>query len=56
MDYTIQEFYLANASEEKVPEHVYRSSGGYIDPVWENGQDFGSKNYSKFDFLVSKKV
>jgi len=33
LDYTIQEFYLANASEEKVPEHVYRSSGGYIDPA-----------------------
>jgi len=31
-DYQVQEFYLANAADEKTPDHTYRSSGGYIDP------------------------
>jgi len=32
VDYSVQEFFITKAGEEKTPEYVYRSSGGYIDP------------------------
>jgi len=32
-DFTVDEFYLTDAKEKEVPNHVYRSSGGFIDPA-----------------------